>query len=93
VYGQKTGLPVEVNLVAYRLAKQNDLDVVVYHNLMMDNIDEVTDKRMRDLKEIKDKARVARDYNKKVRPKSFQVGELVWKMILPLGTKDIKFRK
>jgi hypothetical protein len=93
VYGQKTVLPVEVNLVAYRLAKQNDLDVVVYHNLMMDNIDEVTDKRMRALKEIKDKARVARDYNKKVRPKSFQVGELVWKMILPLGTKDIKFRK
>jgi hypothetical protein len=93
VYGQKTVLPVEVNLVAYRLAKQNDLDVVVYHNLMMDNIDEVTDKRMRTLKEIKDKARVARDYNKKVRPKSFQVGELVWKMILPLGTKDIKFRK
>jgi hypothetical protein len=33
---------------------------------------------MRALKEIeKDKARVARDYNKKVRPKSFQVGELV----------------
>jgi hypothetical protein len=63
VYGQKTVLPVEVNLVAYRLAKQNDLDVVVYHNLMMDNIDEVTDKRMRALKEIKDKARVARDYN------------------------------
>jgi hypothetical protein len=93
VYGQKTILPVEVNLVAYRLAKQNDLDVVVYHNLMMDNIDEVTYKRMRALKEIKDKARVARDYNKKVRPKSFQVGELVWKMILPLGTKDIKFRK
>jgi hypothetical protein len=44
------------------------------------------------LKEIeKDKTGVARVYNKKVRPKSFQVGELVWKMIFPLGTKDIKF--
>jgi hypothetical protein len=61
---------------------------------MMDNIDEVTDKRMRVLKEIeKDKVRVARAYNKKVRPKSFQVGEVVWKMILPLGIKDIKFGK
>jgi hypothetical protein len=39
------------------------------------------------------KARVARAYNKKVRLKLFQVGELVWKMILPLGTKDIKFGK
>jgi hypothetical protein len=94
VYGQEVILPVEVNLGAYRLAKQNDLDAVVYHSLMMDNIDEVTDKRMRPLKENeKDKARVARAYNKKVRPKSFQVGELVWKMILLLGTKDIKFRK
>jgi hypothetical protein len=94
VYGQEVILPIEVNLGAYRLAKQNDLDAIVYHNLMMDNIDEITDKRMRALKEIeKDKARVARAYNKKVRPKSFQVGELVWKTILPLGTKDIKFRK
>jgi hypothetical protein len=57
---------------AYRLAKQNDLDAVVYHNLMMDNIDEITDKRMRALKEIeKDKARVVRAYNKKIRPKLF----------------------
>jgi hypothetical protein len=45
---------------------------------MMDNINEVTDKRIRALKEIeKDKDRVARAYNKKVRPKSLQVGELV----------------
>jgi hypothetical protein len=45
---------------------------------MMDNIDEITDKRMKALKEIeKDKARVARAYNKKIRSKSFQVGELV----------------
>jgi hypothetical protein len=81
-------------LGAYRLAKQNDLDTVVYHNLMMDNIDELTNKRMRVLKEIeKDKTRVAEAYIKKLRPKSFQVGELVWKTILPLGRKDIKFRK
>jgi hypothetical protein len=37
---------------------------------MMDNIDEVTDKRMEDLEEIeKDKRRVARAYNKKVKAK------------------------
>ena len=46
---------------------------------------------MQALKEIeKDKLRVARAYNK-VRAKSFQVGELVWKTILPLGTKSNKF--
>ena len=62
-----------------------------YYDLMMDNIDEVSDKRMQALKEIeKDKLRVARAYNKKVRAKFFQVGELVWKTILPLGTKSNK---
>ena len=94
LFGQEVVLPVEVNLDAYRLAKQNDLSAVDYHDLMMDNIDEVSDKRLQALKEIeKDKFRVARAYNKKVRAKSFQVGELVWKTILPLGTKSNKFGK
>ena len=76
------------------MAKQNDLTAVDYYDLMMDNIDEVSDKRMQALQEIeKDKLRVARVYNKKVRAKSFQVGELVWKTILPLGTKSNKFGK
>jgi hypothetical protein len=65
-------LPVEVNLDAYRLAKQNDLSAVVYHDLMIDNIDEVIDVRLKALKKIeKDKARVAKAYNKKVKNKSF----------------------
>jgi Mg2+ and Co2+ transporter CorA len=65
-------LPVEVNLGAYRLAKQNNLNVESYYTLMMDNIDEVTDKHMEALEEIeKDKRRVARAYNKKVKAKSF----------------------
>jgi hypothetical protein len=54
--GQEVVLPVEVNLDTYRLAKQNNLDVETYCTLMMDNIDEVTDKRMEALEEIeKDK--------------------------------------
>jgi hypothetical protein len=63
---------MEVNLGAYRLAKQNDLSVVDYYDAMMDNIDEVTNKRLRALKEIeKDKIRVAKAYNKKVKEKMF----------------------
>ena len=61
-----------MNLDAYRLAKQNDLTVVDYYDLMMDNIIEVSDKRLQALKKIeKDKLRLARAYNKKVRAKSF----------------------
>ena len=36
---------------------------------------------------------MTRAYNKKVRAKSFQVRELVWKTILPLETKSNKFGK
>jgi len=57
-----------VNLDAYRLAKQIDLSNVVYHDMMMDNIDEVTDVRIKSLKEIeKDRTRLAKAYNKKSR--------------------------
>jgi hypothetical protein len=37
--------------------------------------------------------RVARAYNKKVKKKSFQVGDLVWKTILPIGSRSNKFEK
>ena len=81
-------------MATFRLAKQNELPAADYYNLMMDNIDEVTDKRLQALREIeKDKIRVCKAYNKKVKLKSFQVGDLVWKTILPVGTKDHKFGK
>ena len=58
----------------------------------MDNIDEVTDKRVTALGETeKDKIMVAKAYNKKVKAKSFHVGDLVWKTVLPLRSKDRKF--
>lgn len=61
---------------------------------MMDNIDEVADKCLSALNAIeRDKLRVARIYNKKVKLKNFQVGNLVWKVILPIGSKDRKFGK
>ena len=61
---------------------------------MMDNINEAINKRLKALKEIeKDKLRVVRAYNKKVKDKYFQVGDLVWKTVLPLGMKSNKFGK
>jgi hypothetical protein len=37
--------------------------------------------------------RVARAYNKRVKEKLFQVGDLVGKMILPIGSRSNKFGK
>jgi hypothetical protein len=94
VYGQEAVLPIEVNLAALRFARQNDLSAKDYHDLMMDNIDEVADKRLMALQSIeKEKLRVAKIYNRKVRLKNFQVGDLVWKTILPIGSRSRKFGK
>jgi hypothetical protein len=54
----------------------------------------VIDKRLTALGEIeKDKIIVDKDYNKKVKAKLFQVGDLVWNTILPLRNKDQEFGK
>jgi hypothetical protein len=37
--------------------------------------------------------RVAKACNKRLKEKSFQVGDLVWKMILPIGSRSNKFGK
>jgi hypothetical protein len=56
---------VKVNLDALRIARQNELSVVDYHNLMLDRLDEVSNEREKALGEIeRDKLRVARTYNK-----------------------------
>ena len=39
------------------------------------------------------KARISRWYDKKVKAKTFEQGELVWKLILPIETKSLKFGK
>jgi hypothetical protein len=54
-----------------------------YYDLMMDNIDEVAEKWVTVLHNIeKEKLRVSRPYNKRVRPKNFYIGDLVWTVIL-----------
>jgi hypothetical protein len=94
VYGQEAILPIEVNLDALRIALQNELSTVDYHNLMLDRLDEVSDERVKALGKIeRDKLRVAKAYNKRVKEKSLQVEDLNWKTILPIGSRSSKFGK
>jgi hypothetical protein len=94
VYGHEVALPLEISLNVVRFARPNDLAVRDYYNLMMDNINEVTNKRLVALGEIeKDKIMVTKAYKKKVKANSFQVGDLVWKTVLPLRSRDRKIGK
>ena len=39
------------------------------------------------------KKKVARAYNKRVRRNNFEEGELIWKVVLPIGAKDRELGK
>jgi hypothetical protein len=94
VYGQEVVLPVEVSLQNLRITKQDYLSANEYTELMMDKVDEAPESRLKALEEIeKEKVKIAKAYNKRVVEKSFQVGDLVWKTILSLGTRSGKFGK
>jgi hypothetical protein len=94
VYGQEAVLPVEVSLQNLRITEQVYLLAKEYTELMMDKIDEAPKSQLKALEKIeKEKVKIANAYNKRVVGKSFRVGDLVWKMILPLGYRSGKFGK
>ena len=39
------------------------------------------------------KSKVVRPYNKRIKRKFFEVGELVWRIIFPVGSKDKELGK
>jgi hypothetical protein len=94
VYGQEAVLPWEITACSRCVEFQNKLTAEEHVALMNDNIEELTELKLWSLEKIKEnKAKVARVYNKKVKPKEFQVGDLVWEAVLPLGTKDTAYGK
>ena len=89
MYDQEAVLPWEIIAGSRRLQFQNELAAEEYSALINDNMEDLTEVRLWDLEKIKEnKAKVARAHNKKVKPKEFQEGDLVWEAVLPLGTKD-----
>jgi uncharacterized radical SAM superfamily Fe-S cluster-containing enzyme len=94
VYGQEAVLPWEITAGSRCIEFQNDLMAKEYVALMNDNIEDLMELKLWSLEKIKEnKTKVARAYNKKVKPKEFQVGDLVWEAVLPLGTKDAAYGK
>jgi hypothetical protein len=94
VYGQEAVQPMEIGLHYLRVTGQGSLSAKEYHELMMDKIDDVHESQSKVLEEIEnEKIKIAKAFNKCVVEKLFQVGDLVWKTIFPLGTRSGKFGK
>jgi hypothetical protein len=60
-----------------------------YWDMMLDELVDLDEERVKALEMLtRQKERVAKAYNKKVKSKTFSVGNLVWKVILPMDKKD-----
>ena len=94
VYGHDAVLPWEMKTISRRVSFQDQLAADDYATLMKDELDDLAGHWLRALISIEEnKKRVARWYDKKVKTKKFTDGDLVWKLILPIGTKSSKYGK
>jgi hypothetical protein len=65
-----------------------------YSAMMKEELEDLVGNRLRALENIeKNKRRIARSYDKKIKTKEFAKGDLVWKLILPINSKDPKYWK
>jgi len=94
VYGHDAVLPWEIKTGSRRIFSHDQLNADDYATLMKDELDDLAGHWLGALICIEEnKKRVAKWYDKKVKAKEFADGDLVWKLILPIGTKSSMFGK
>ncbi|XP_028051470.1 uncharacterized protein LOC114256085 [Camellia sinensis] len=94
VYGHAIILQLEVTVKSSRAAKHYGIPIDEYVEAMFMELQDVECKRIDAFDcMMAQKKKVERVYNKNVKLKLFGEGDLVWKTILPLGTKDLEFGK
>ncbi|XP_050217549.1 uncharacterized protein LOC126668386 [Mercurialis annua] len=77
-----------------RLFYQNKLSKEDYFDKMVIDSLDLDEERLAALDHLEaHKRRVERAYNKRVKLKSFAIGDMVWKAILPIGHKDKRLGK
>ncbi|KAK2444268.1 protein NYNRIN [Trifolium repens] len=93
-YGHDVVLPVELMVQSIRVQRQMEIPREHYESLMMDELVDLDEERLQALDVlIRQKERVAKAYNEKIKYKTFNLGDLVWKVILPMDMRDRVFGK
>ncbi|XP_034225456.1 uncharacterized protein LOC117635215 [Prunus dulcis] len=93
-YGQDAILPMEIAVQSLRIAHQYNLVGEDYSQAMLLELEGLDASRIDTLnKLLAGKQAISRAYNKRVRNKSFEEGERVWKAVLPLGTHIAGYEK
>ncbi|XP_028056944.1 uncharacterized protein LOC114260943 [Camellia sinensis] len=91
VYSHDAVLPLEVTVLSSRVTLYYDIPVDEYAEAMMMEVQDLEERRVMAYNHLLAKKRnVERTYNKRVKTKVFSERKfsIVWKIILPLGSKD-----
>jgi hypothetical protein len=87
VYGHDVVLPWELKNGSRRIFLQDRLSADDYSAMMKEELEDLASNQLRAFENIeKNKRRIGRWYDKKVKVKEFDEGDLVWKLILPIGS-------
>ncbi|XP_043692878.1 uncharacterized protein LOC122643309 [Telopea speciosissima] len=93
-FGYDAILPMEVTMKSLWVARQYEMSPSQYKDSLMAELDDLDEEHLLALDRVQaQKAKVAKAYNKMVRPKAFAELNLVLKAVLPIGHKDPKFGK
>ncbi|XP_050875885.1 uncharacterized protein LOC127079541 [Lathyrus oleraceus] len=88
-FGHDAVLPVEIYLQSVRIQRQGEIQSDLYWEMMMNELVDLDEERLHALEVLRrQKERVARAYNKRVKGKTFTMNDLVWKVILLMDRKN-----
>jgi len=88
-FGHDVVLPVEMCLQSTRVQRQHEFPVDHYWNMVLDELVDLDEERLKTLDILmRQKERITKFYNKKVKSKTFDVDDFVWKVILPMDKRN-----
>jgi hypothetical protein len=94
VYGHDVVLPWELKIGPRRISLQDQLSTDDYSIMMKEELEDLASEWLRALENIeKNKKRIARWYDKRVKVEEFAEGDLVWKLVVPIGSTYQKYEK
>jgi hypothetical protein len=82
-------LPAEICLQSTRVQRQHEIHVNRYWNMVLDELVDLDEERLKALDILmRQKERITKFYNKKVKSKTFDVNDMVWKVILHVDKRN-----
>jgi len=88
-FGHDVVLHAQICLQSTEIQRQREIHVDHYWNMVLDELVDLDEERLRALDVLtRQKKRIEKSYNKKVKPKIFAINDLVWKVVLPMDRRD-----